>query len=186
MGTDIHPHVETREPDGTWRYRGVLPETLAGRDYAWFGIIAGVRERWNLKPIAMGRGIPADASAFLLKARSELDEADVPLAEYCEVTGLSEESVKEAHPYYCYTKEGEGEYFATPWLGEHDFTWITLRELLEYDWDQPIPEDGHGYYTENGPNLRDWLGRTLDEWIGYLMRFGAAPDDVRVVMGFDS
>lgn len=73
MGTDIHPYAEVRR-HGVWHLNHAdVFTTAAGhrtwrpfgdRDYAMFGLFAGVRDH-NVTPIAKPRGIPADVSTEL-------------------------------------------------------------------------------------------------------------------------
>lgn len=75
MGADQHVLTEIKHDGGQWqlwhrrptvRYSN-LPgidneiDCLSGRDYVWFGILAGVRT--NYKGIVANRGVPADASS---------------------------------------------------------------------------------------------------------------------------
>lgn len=53
------------------------------------------------------------------------------------------------------------------WLGDHSFSWLTLRELLTYRW--------------NAKEARDFVSEFLPE----LKKLGD-PDKIRIVFGFDS
>ena len=53
------------------------------------------------------------------------------------------------------------------WLGDHSFSWLTLTELQAYPWD-----------TESA-------GDFVERFIPELAKIGA-PEDVRIVFGFDS
>ena len=74
MGCDAHFFLEKRIGRGKWhldpshRFAGTEPleiPSLSGRSYQFFGIVAGVRERNVKRPIAEGRGLPADVSKVL-------------------------------------------------------------------------------------------------------------------------
>lgn len=187
------------------------PQVLRARNYDLFGMLADVRngrgfagietgEGW--KPLAADRGLPPD---------------------------------------FQYNDNGDDD----GWLGDHSFTWCTLRELLDYDWDQQTTQYGvitidqydtwdrvsavypnsggvsgrgvitieqdawermgkdtqeqlrHAYRRDgawrHGLHIRiKWVemarqaaGAFVDEVLPWLGQFGA-PEDVRLVMGFDS
>lgn len=82
----------------------------------------------------------------------------------------------------------------------HSESWLSLRELLTYDYDQVIwdrrvtkqtgprswdgaalADEGEGTHLP----LRDFLGQRFFDTLAVLARFGE-PDDVRIVFGFDS
>ena len=65
MGTDIDIRIERLNRQGHWElvpFEGPgqppFPPVLLGRNYALFGLLAGVRERLPVNPIAMDRGLP--------------------------------------------------------------------------------------------------------------------------------
>lgn len=60
MGCDIHMFVETRGDDG-WRMAMGEDDSYGTRNYAVFGILAGVRRR-GIGPISEPRGLPHDTS----------------------------------------------------------------------------------------------------------------------------
>lgn len=59
MGCDIHGFLEIRNQDEVWEAKDRIPDD---RDYDWFGILAGVRNYTNTRPIAEPRGIPFGVS----------------------------------------------------------------------------------------------------------------------------
>ncbi len=61
MGCDIHIHAERREDDH-WAYIPMEGEPLGSRSYGVFGFLANVRNYSAIRPIAMPRGFPEDAS----------------------------------------------------------------------------------------------------------------------------
>lgn len=173
MGCDIHIRLEHRL-DGKWhKLDADVHEDFGNRNYNLFGIMADVRNgTWGdkLPPIAAPRGFPSDMSEPVIDAEDE----------------------------------------ATGWLGDHSFSWVTLRELQEYDWDAPLQMRGwvsheqaeeyrrtgvpptsyaaggnHGEYVTFKKTRReavyDWPAKVLPA----LAKLGA-PDDVRLVFGFDS
>lgn len=64
IGCDIYGFLEVRDRNGVWKFKGKIP---GGRDYDWFGVLAGIRNYANVKPIAELRGIPTDISIKLAK-----------------------------------------------------------------------------------------------------------------------
>ena len=120
MGTDIHPVVQVRTPSGwrtvqtrneferpnPWMIGGCrplapgevdMPKALRARVYDVFAILADVRNGRGCAGIKTGDGWPSIAPA-----RGIPDDA-----------GLSENDSD---------------------LGDHSFSWVTLRELLDFDW----------------------------------------------------
>jgi hypothetical protein len=73
IGSDVWGFLEIRGPDGLWKYKGKMP---GDRDYDWFGLLAGVRNHVNAKPIAELRGFPSDISPELIKKIASWDGLD--------------------------------------------------------------------------------------------------------------
>ena len=70
------------------------------------------------------------------------------------------------------------------WLGEHSYSWVTLRELEAYPW------DGLRWHVQEGAvqEWRHWwegVQQFIDEALPWLRTLGE-PDDVRLAFGFDS
>lgn len=62
-----------------------------------------------------------------------------------------------------------------PRYGDHSFSWLSLTELLAYDWAAvPVDEIGEAFPGDVLP------------WIKSLVPTGGTTDDVRLVFGFDS
>ncbi|UBV45477.1 hypothetical protein LAJ19_20345 (plasmid) [Deinococcus taeanensis] len=92
MGCDLHEHFEVRTDEG-WKRIQVLPDLnwdtatpeeeeaywslplCIGRDYDLFAILAGVRNRLNVRPIVACRGIPEDASVEVREAWTQAKHA---------------------------------------------------------------------------------------------------------------
>lgn len=112
MGCDSHFFLEKRVNKGPWqldpghnfydtRVMDPVPiPSISGRDYYFFGILAGVRYS-VLKPIAPNRGLPPDLSDTLRKAyKSEW---------YHSATFLTVKELERAlNRYAKYTKSSEG------------------------------------------------------------------------------
>lgn len=137
MGTDIHAYVEIQQPDGTWKYldEAVFPnpyyrpdetndpfgwntektnQPFRSRNYDLFGVLAGVRTEHP--QIVEERGLPDDMSPGLAPLRVDMGS-------------LNEEDQERASQW--------------PWLGDHTYTWLTVRELLEFDWDSNAQHAGY-------------------------------------------
>lgn len=119
------------------------------RDYDLFSILAGVRGFY--KPIAEPRGFP---SGFEVS-----DSNYYKIKRVC----FKENRIK------------DDEF----WLGDHSFSWLTLQELVDYDWSHYfyfIPdheEDTYDVYRMPPDFIRLFLTkRPLNKW--------------RIVFGFDS
>jgi hypothetical protein len=150
MGTDIHLFVERRESAGEpWRPVVVralpcwsckdatkaacrwcsgtgLEAGYGDRNYDLFAMLADVRNGHGFagvdtgdgfQPIAKPRGLPDDLSAELLAAHRD-DDNDESYDDQREALGCG-------------------------WVGDHSFSWLTLRELLAYDLTQTTKHRGH-------------------------------------------
>lgn len=100
------------------------------RSYDLFGFMADVRNLSAVPPLATCRGLPDD----LVKRRIDDDAI---------VQGWS------------------GDEPDLPWyLGDHSFSWLSVKELLDFDYDQ-VFEDRR---LKIGPNM--WGGSTVDPGLG--------------------
>lgn len=191
MGTDIHLAIEVRT-NGVWHPVKLTEAQWASapvfpgynwfiRSYDLFAILAGVRNGRafagfktgeGFRPIAEPRGLPNDLS-------SELQALASDKVEY----------------------EDAQERFGTGWLGDHSHSWLSLRELGAYDWDQTTrhaeyeqdPDLPAGCSTFDAKQIgwsepvtyRQSAGQFYTEFMPALAKLGE-PDDVRIVFGFDS
>jgi hypothetical protein len=174
MGCDIHAYAEVRK-DGIWtRHIGRLRDD---RDYRSFALFAGVRNYEGaafIEPISEPRGLPTDC-----------------------VT--EDNSLEYENPHYV-------------WLGDHSFSWLLLSELEKVDWLRPIVTSGYvkndmaERFKQYGVEPQAWcqgvshgMGYQWIEWTKPLaqalhlaprltmdLRKLGAPDDVRMVFGFDN
>lgn len=179
MGCDIHSHVEVRK-DGkwepvnvefpTWQDHVTSYEPFGNRSYSTFAFIADVRN-YSQVPLNFGempRGIPADSL-------------------------YSRENSKS-------TQQGFGGYeydeYSEHWDGDcHSHSYLTLRELAEFDYDKTFEdlrvtrnndggctgEPGEGEMT----TYRDYLGQGFLRDLDILKACGE-PDDVRIIFWFDN
>jgi hypothetical protein len=185
MGADIHAFAERKinnkweratekifDPGtSTWNNTS---KPFSIRSYGIFGFLADVRNYSHIECITgETRGLPQD-SEYLNSVSS-----------YCSGMGAYEESVKQE-------LFNDGNY--------HSFTYVTLKELLEYDYDK-VFEDRR-YTKQESPNvfngaavakegegqqktIREFLGSWFFDEIEILKTLGE-PEDVRVVMWFDN
>lgn len=86
MGCDIHAFAEKRNAAGVFKIlKSVEPFDV--RSYGLFGFLAGVRNYSAITPIALPRGIPADASAWITEEH-ETWSADAHSASWLSVAEL--------------------------------------------------------------------------------------------------
>ena len=183
MGTDIHIVAEYFA-DGVWHLADVeLPEY---RNYWAFAVLADVRNGYGFA--GFDRGEPITPISL---PRGHPDD-------------LSQELRAPPDP------EEEDYSRERIWLGNHSFSWLTLKELLEYDLDAPmtlrgmVSAEAAKKYRETGEPPRSSVGWTRQsgferiEWqepirnhaslvvdlIDALIDLGD-PENVRIVFGFD-
>lgn len=175
MGCDIHMVVQVRhrDEDGREWWRTELPP-------AWWP-----RDQWDVKRIAECTAALPDARAaatlaynlrdwydgrdytlfgILANVRNPTDDAIAPGRGLPDQFQVDENGRHETWP----ARE--------PWMGEHSFTWVTWREVMAYPWDDPrhAGECGH------------WRQTIMPAFDRYLTERNLSPDDLRLVMGFDS
>lgn len=171
MGCDMHEHFEVRTSEG-WKRIQVREDLnwdtatpqeeeaywslplFIGRDYDLFAVLAGVRNRLNVRPIVACRGIPGDASAEVREAWTQAEHSP-------EV---------------------------------HSPSWLSLDELLTFDWDQPLvhleteaAQDAPWAQREI-VTYRDAVADTnfMTQGLAELQKFVDDPRDLRMVFWFDS
>src|SRR5678815_3673304 len=145
MGCDIHLRVQKRVGSDWVFVEDQIPDKYSdkghtrpdvwysGRNYDLFGILAGVRN---------GRGF----------AGCDTGDGFIPIAE---PRGLPEEFSSE---YVDRVDQEDGDYDYQFWFGDHSHSWLTLAELLNYDWYQSTRSRG----WVNGPQFEEW--DRLKEW----------------------
>lgn len=201
MGCDIHSFAEKKE-NGKW----IPVENVDGRDTAWgtffarsekyfapfnwrnysmFGFLADVRNYSHCTPIADTRGLPID-SEYLNSVSTHAYETN-PMSGIAIPENERETVMQDIR---------DGGYFG--------FSWLTLKELLDFDydktfWDRRISRITYneygGSYTngaaiaEEGEgetiSYRQHLGEEFFKDLEILKTFGE-PENVRVVFYFDN
>lgn len=71
-------------------------------------------------------------------------------------------------------------------LGDHSFTWMTLTEVLAYDWKGTTATFEREGTVSAYDCCREWCDMTLPALVRQAEEWGVSHDDVRLVMGFDS
>lgn len=150
MGTDIHPIVQVRR-DGAWQDVEIPAEDdysniLDGRHYDLFSILANVRNGRGcagvvtgsgFTPIAEPRGLPDDFPSID-------GDGYVRCVKHAQVSTSTELAVIDDRD-----EDGAYDCGECTWLGDHSHTWVTVRELVDYDWDAPVAKAG-AMYAEPG------------------------------------
>lgn len=168
MGCDIHSRAEVRV-EGTWRQVGDVFD-LDDWDRKHFGKEKG-DEPFSLRDYGL--------FGFLANVRNYSESPVI-----AEPRGLPDDVDMD---------EETREEWADNWY--HSASWLTLAELLAYDydrafWDRRIEKDGNGAArAEEGegehPTLRTFLGEWFFKRLDELAALGA-PEAVRVVFWFDN
>lgn len=140
----------------------------SGRNYTVFGVLAGVRE-FNVKPIDWPRGLPPDLSEEFVDFLRRLHTAYKRMHAAEPRSPEQEKADNEIEELMCDPRGCH--------IGDHSISWLTVRELLEYNWPQPHPN--------HSSTLADNCDDFLESLHQRLLRLGR-PDDVRIVFGFDS
>jgi hypothetical protein len=175
MGCDIHSFVEVRQSDGTWRPIGdVFP-------------LGEFDRKWHKKDFGSS---PFDVRnygmfGFLAGVRNYSCVPVIAEPKYA-IPDDANELIKKAYE---------------DWSGDaHTATWLTLRQLLEVDYEQQIWDrrvtkqvrpnvwDGAALASEGEgthESLREFLGDHFFRDLEVLKTLGK-PDDVRIVFWFDN
>lgn len=137
--------VQVSEQRPCWRCNGTkitYEQIYHDRNYDVFGMLADVRNGSGFAgvdtgdgfvPIDVPRGLPDDLSAEVLTHIKRLGYT--PSGGGLE---YSREDDEEEDLYEAMEKEPEG-YWS---LGDHSFSWVTLAEVLEYDYDRTTKKRG--------------------------------------------
>lgn len=178
MGCDIHLHVEKRGEDGKWHWEKVVPQGM--RD-PWSVKMARdssfAREFWSKCAEQCWYSIRNyDCFAILAGVCDYLDGGCHPIAH---PKGLPIDMDPALIAAVERDKDGDCE--AHTDFGDHSFSWLTLQELLDFDW-EVVVNDRCG----NDVTYREAASDFYDRVIPALKSLGGDPKNVRIVFGFDS
>lgn len=194
MGCDIHSWAEVKK-DGKWVRIFDEPFTDYGdsrtsepfgwRSYGMFAFLADVRNYSHVPVLAEPRGLPDDSE--WLNSAWEYAYENNPMS-------------GELIPYEERETNKRNLEDNPNW---HTFSWITLRELVDFDYRQKFENrrQSKTIITGNGTvvdgraeaapgcgvqiSFRDFLGKGFFECVLQLSMLGR-PDDVRIVFYFDN
>lgn len=161
MGTDIHLQVEVRDEDG-WKISPRKPfkiygdegfswdEDPSGRHYDLFAFLADVRNGYGfagvvrgskIDPQFSGRGLPKDYADPKRNFNDEDEEDEAEGTSSHKLLSDSEHvNTSGAPPKKRPSTEYTGGDF---WLGDHSFTYATLEELQECNWNVLFKSTGY-------------------------------------------
>lgn len=191
MGADIHSFAEVRK-DGKWLRveepvfddygDKKITEPFGWRSYAVFGFFADVKNYSHCTPISEPKGLPDDSE--WLNSPSKYAYAINPMSGEPIPENERETNKKDV--------QEDGNY--------HSMSWLTLKELLDYDYEQKfwdrrvtkqtspngwngaaLAEEGEGQTI----TYREHLGEGFFKDIEVLKTLGS-PEDVRIVFWFDN
>lgn len=173
MGCDIHLVTQVRR-DGKWESAPIETEPFNYRSYGLFGFLANVRNYSEVPPISPPKGLP--------------DDFDPPVKDY-------NQSGPDIYEYDSWLQRDN--------VGSHSHSWLTLKELVEYNYDQVFWDKR--VTRQIGPNSWDGAatampgeGRylTVREFLGeqfwddltdlLFLQESYNPEDIRIVFCFDN
>lgn len=100
MGCDIHAYVEYKKPySDEWIHYDVDEGVMGHRNYSLFSILAGVRSYYAYPAINEPRGLPEDASAFIMR-----EYGDWPI-DWHSASYFTLAELRKAYPKYTFTHE---------------------------------------------------------------------------------
>lgn len=194
MGADIHSFAEVKK-DGKWTRvkepvfdSGKTTEPFGNRSYAVFGFLADVRNYSHCTPLAEPKGLPHDSEYLNQPSEYGKYERDM----YGEAISEAERGTGKAELLYLHQSD------------YHSFSWFTLKELLDFNYEQTfwnrritrttklpsgalfsdgaaLAEEGEGETI----TYREHLGESYFADIETLKSLGE-PEDVRVIFWFDN
>lgn len=158
MGTDIDSFIEIRQPDGTWKHATGLGLTC--------------EDQWDDPDEPFG-GRNYSLFGFLADVRNR---AESPVI--MEPRGLPADVSPDVRKVHGPDLDVSSPY---DWYGYYGVSWLTVAELLAYDYDQTF----HDVEEDQDTTVRDFLGEWYFDRLAELAQLGP-PEDVRVVFFFGS
>lgn len=185
MGCDIHLFIEKRV-DGKWEpvkggnpYFGIWAdepkESYNGwfynsRNYSLFAVLAGVRNNYDIKPIAEPKGLPTDISD-IVKTDSDRWDCDghshswLTLKELLDYDINKTITVKGMISPVQYASLNQG-ITPTSWCG-----WTNQEDYINAEWQEALNNFVEFFWKENVPQLQALTDN---------------PEDIRIVFWFDN
>jgi len=149
MGTDIHGGFYKKNSDNS--ITPIKTTFKFNRHYLLFAILANVRNGFGfagvktftpITPITSERGIPEELQKVIV-------EGEAPLY----------------NCWYASEYANENEEEIGSWIGDHSFTWMTLKEILDWEhWDKReqiygiLDKDEYYRSIAQGNNPKYWCG----------------------------
>ena len=187
IGTDIHIAAEFYK-DGSWHLANIV--LTQDRNYRAFAVLANVRNGVGFAGFSTG-----EALIPISEPRGLPDDMSPELRTKLEMKIKDDEDAEQF------------------WLGNQSFSWVTLKELLEYDLDAPVTVRGYvsreaaQRYRETGEIPGSFAASTWTHHEGFEqiewqvpiresawliprlieeIRGLGDPENVRLVFGFDN
>jgi hypothetical protein len=183
MGTDIHLMLEVRR-GGKWETvnDALIPNHWYREDgqHEW--------EKDKMIPVSEGGPRNYDAFAILGDVRNGTGFAGIKAGDgftpLSSRRGIPEDTEKIV--VYASDSEEDEDCEITAYLGEHSFSWLTLRELVADDayWNQSTLSYGHVATYKEAAGY--YYSQFIPALVEYAEERELSLDDVRLVFGFDS
>lgn len=195
MGCDIHILCEIKYPGEPWKlwlkrpyisydsykdpynYANDEIDCISGRNYEFFGILAGVRSMFH-KPIADGRGVPKDATKETLEW---LDENEYHSITWCNIREMERAIKKYEHTMW---ESALDDFDAAANL----FRRIDKLEKIRSKNKSPIyiPETGRDHYFDYDTLTVEPVKDAYEAIKAECEFLGQGKPRMRFVIGFDS
>lgn len=175
MGSYNITHIEVRKPGGQWEHCSSFPEGvyLADetpfnyQDYDLYALVANVRNDYHqIIPIAERRGLPKDASQYVLELYKGCKNPE-----------------PEDGCYWGWEPYSEPGLDTTRWGSTTHFT---IQELLDYPhYDREVTPNA-SRSVDPGTDLRKLLGENFFNTLEAFKNWSEyTPENIRVIMSFD-
>ncbi|MDP9763674.1 hypothetical protein [Deinococcus enclensis] len=163
MGTDIYEVIEIRR-EGQWEVAHLLPLLDTNKSFSdpeW-------EKHWS-HPAFINRNYRL--FSVLANVRNSFGIPPIDTAR-----GLPQDASAESRQRFSY-------HSYSPTRNSPQLTWVSLRELLAYDWDQWTTDSRHGH--EPPRSLREEVEPFYSITLPYLRSLVKNPDDLRLICDFD-
>ncbi len=129
-------------------------------------------DKWKLSDVEIPEDRSYDTFAILAGVRNYVNA--IPISEPKGLPeDLSEESKNDDNIQHLeYWQEGDG----------HSFSWLTLKEILDYNWEQEFADSRNDYKLVKA---KDAICNSWTCFITYLKTVELEPENIRIVFWFD-